>query len=70
MSQLDTLDRPTTTVVSIPDGYALERIGQNWSVGPSGSDTHLIVTDLSQVPAAIGMFDAMVAHAAQIGADR
>lgn len=58
------------TGVTVPDGYALEHIGQCWSVGPANSGTHLIVDSLAQVPAAIAVFEQQLARAAQIGGRR
>lgn len=57
----------TTTPVTVPDGYELERIGQCWTVGPAGSGTHLLVTELWQVPSAIAAFEQQLARAVQIG---
>jgi hypothetical protein len=57
-------------IATIPDGYTFERVGQCWSVGPSGSGTHVLVTDTMQIPAAIAAFDRHIARAAQIGATR
>jgi hypothetical protein len=59
-----------TPAVTVPDGWTLERIGNAWLVGPTGTGTHLIVTNLSQVPAAIAAFEQQLHHAAQIGSLR
>jgi hypothetical protein len=57
-------------IATIPDGYAIERVGQNWAIGPSDSNTRLIVTDLSQVQFAVTAFDRQIIRAATIGATR
>lgn len=56
--------------VTVPDGWALERVGQAWSVGPSGSGTHLLVDELYDIPSAIATFEQRIARAAQIAVTR
>jgi hypothetical protein len=55
----------TPATVTVPDGWALERVGQAWSVGPTGTGTHLLV-ELHEIPSAIATFEQQLVHAGQL----
>lgn len=56
--------------VTVPDGWALEHVGDAWSVGPIGTGTHLLVDELWQIPGAIRTFEQQLARAARFGGVR